>query len=612
MKKTLLITLAVAITMVFAAGAMAANTVQMTLTSPTIVKTGCEKAGAVTFAFQENSVVSNRDWWYMDLPNGVTICSPINFIIAGNNAAVSANASNTAANNTAGFGGIATTTLAAANITPASRGPITTALTGTNGANGTNGVVRTGGNMVISVVGAMNSRRVTLTALSDTAAAQTSNLHVQQGYTMFIKILDGQAHNSVAAAGDSMILLDSNSNGIFQDATTATDDLIGYRAGTTVPYIENTLCINATQYAGDLVFVSFASLNDKFTFTGDSQIAHVAAANAITLNACKGVTTGEIPIAAQGTCSFDYELHTNYCATSTFSTQTMPWGGIGGNKYIIKGASVFGDIGDSWLIYLYSDTPGVYFTAAPVMSGYTPTVDPCSLTFNSGAVAIAPAWTPYNESSAVATAYAGTTCTVPAANRVREVRSATFTNIHTVNAIEVNIPVMAYDTSVIGNGTEAKVRVSFRKYPCGEIFTASRTIGTFVTTCSAASGTTTLMFPFFPPLNGSTAGWWGGFIIVNRSTLAGTIALTFTEADGDIATYTTPSVAAGASFNPGSMSSLLALLTPAAGNTGTFGDKNCSAVAVCNFSNGGAFAFVGSPTGNTGYTAYVRPGSGWN
>eukprot|EP00831_Metopus_contortus_P010924 TRINITY_DN14295_c0_g1_i2.p3 TRINITY_DN14295_c0_g1~~TRINITY_DN14295_c0_g1_i2.p3 ORF type:complete len:142 (+),score=32.85 TRINITY_DN14295_c0_g1_i2:121-546(+) len=77
---------------------------------------------------------------------------------------------------------------------------------------------------------------------------------------------------------------------------------------TGIPYEENTLCVNAESYASDYVYVSFASKNDKFTFTGDSQIAHTAAKGSIALKACKGNTTDNIPISAQGsTCGFDYE-----------------------------------------------------------------------------------------------------------------------------------------------------------------------------------------------------------------------------------------------------------------------------------------------------------------
>jgi hypothetical protein len=600
-----MIAMVIAVSMVFALPAFAVNTVQVTLTSPTIVKTGCEKAGAVTFQFDAGSNINVGDWWYMDLPSGVALCNGINYLITGGAGPVTANSTNAAAAVfTAAGDSIAAS--AANSVLAGSVGPIT----GTNLSAANNNVAfRTGGNMALWVTGSQNSRRVTLTAIGDDGGAG-SNLIVQGGWTLNFKILDGQNHNVAAVAGDSMILLDSNGNNIYGD-TVPGDTITG-----AVPALQNTLCINAESYAGDLVFVSFASRSDEFTFTGDSQIAHTAAANVITLAACKGETEGEIAIAAQAGCNLDYETAAGYCTADVFRTQTTPYGPVGGNKFIIQGASTLGDAGDQYQVFLYSDTPGVYFTAAPIgIDGYTPTQDPCGAGVGLlGGTAVPAAWTAYNEAgTAGATFPAAGACTIASANRVRELRSATFTGVNTYDALEVDIPPMAYDTSIIGNGTEADIRVSLQKYPCGELFSATRTIGTFVTTCSPAVGTTTLLFPFLPPLDGSIPGWWGGFLIVNQSTIAGTAALTLVEADGDSATLTTPTIAAnGGMYNPGSMADLLAAVTPSAGNSGTFGDSNVSIRAVCSFAMGGGFAFTGNGNEGTGYTAYVAPGSGWN
>jgi hypothetical protein len=422
-----------------------------------------------------------------------------------------------------------------------------------------------------------------------------------------VKILDGANHNTVAAAGDSMILLDSNGNNIYGDNAAALDTIVE-----AVPALDNTLCVNAETYAGSLVFVSFASLTDKFTFTGDSQIAHTAAANVIALAACKGETEGEILISSLqgGLCNIDYELDTGYCTTDAFDSQVMTYGAVGGNKMLIEGASVFGDAGDMFQVYLYSDTPGVYFQANPAgIFGYTPAQDPCTIALGGGA-ALAPAWTSVNEGGTLNPGYAaGGACAIASANRIRELRSATFTGIHTIDTLEVDIPNMVFDTSIVGAGTEVDIRVAMRKYPCGEIFSGTRTIGTFVTTCTVAGGTTTLMFPFMPPLDGSIAGWWGGFLIVNWGTTAGTATLTFTEADGDSATLTSGTIAAnGGMYNPGSGADILSAATPAAGNTGTFGDSNVSVRAMCAFPMGGGFAFTGNGDEGTGYTAYTNAG----
>jgi hypothetical protein len=590
MKKLFTIMMVAAVVLTFGTAVYASNTVQVTLTSPSITKSGCERVGSVTFSFDSNTVLTVGDWWYMDLPSGVSICrASINYLITGGNAGTVTNATTV---NAAIFGAAD----GLPNIAVGAVGPMT--------ATGANAVVA-GGNIAVWVSGPQNGRRVTLTVIGD---AVGGNITVGAGAsdTLKIKILDG-AQN--AFTGLTGILLDSNANGIFND-NPATDIITA-----AIPAPENTLCADAQLMSGDLMFTSFDSLSSKFTFTGDSQIAHVAAANQITLGSCKGLTTGNILIGSQSTCALDYETPTGYCANAPniFGNQSVPYRvALGGNKFLIQGAGTFGNAGDQYRLYVYSDTPGVYFTGLPVLSGYTPAgvAQPCGAGVGlNGGAAIAPAWVAYNEGGTVgAVLPAGGACTVATANRVRELRSGTFTGIDTFNAIEVNTPTMCYDTSVIGAGTEVRIRMSLRLEPCGEIFSASRTIGTFVTTCPTAAGTTTLLFPFFPPMDGSIAGWWGGFLIVNGGPSAGTAVLTFTEADGDTATLTTPSIAAAGQWNAGAFSSLLSSVTPGAGNAGTFGDDNFSVSALCNFAMGAGFAFTGNGNEGTGYTAYTNAG----
>jgi hypothetical protein len=322
---------------------------------------------------------------------------------------------------------------------------------------------------------------------------------------------------------------------------------------------------------------------------------------------------GNIQIAQQGGCALDYETAAGYCVLDTFATQTMPWAAVGGNKLLIQNATTYGEAAaDQWQVYMYSDTPGVYFTAAPgYLNGYTPAQDACLTAYGGGAVTGA-GWVAYNEGGTAGAAYpAAGACTVAAANRVRELRSNAFAAINTFDTLELDIPALCYDTSIVGDATQADIRISLRRYPCGEIFSETRTIGTFVTTCPPAAGATNLLFPFLPAMDGSVAGWWGGFLIVNGSATPGTAALTFTEEDGDSATFTTPSIAAGGMW-VGNVAALLSTVTPNAANTGTFGDSNVSIVAACNFTFGGGFAFTGNGDEGTGYVAYTSIGSGWN
>lgn len=84
----------------FSAGAaFAANQVQVTLTSPTIVKSGCEKAGAITFAFDNQSRIKAGDWWYLDLPLNVTLCKSYDYVIGATTSAAGTGASQNTVNN---------------------------------------------------------------------------------------------------------------------------------------------------------------------------------------------------------------------------------------------------------------------------------------------------------------------------------------------------------------------------------------------------------------------------------------------------------------------------------------------------------------------------------
>jgi hypothetical protein len=396
------------------------------------------------------------------------------------------------------------------------------------------------------------------------------------------------------------IVLDSDGDGTYGDGTVgnANADTIHGVA----PHVENTLCVNAENMSGDLMFVSFDSLDDKFTFTGDAQIAHVAAENPLSLVFCKGATTGDIAIGTQGACSFDFETAAGYCPS--------PPASFVGNRIILQGTTTFGNPGDRWSMRIFSDTPGAYFTAGATLSGFTPTAtDECT----GPGTAINVTFRLYNEAGTANATAPGTSCSVGAASRVRELRTpeGAITGIETYDAIWINLPTMAYDTSIIGNGVEADVRISFRKYPCGEIFADTHTVGTFVTTCPVGVGQTTLLFPFMPPFDGSIPGWWGGFVINNAGSEAGGAELTFCEEDGDQATLSISSIAACGIWNPGTLSDLLTQVTPDPGNSGTFGDSNTHIVAVCDFNMGAGFAFTGNGEEGTGYTAYVLGAAGW-
>jgi hypothetical protein len=600
---------ALAVTMGLAFNAHALNGVQVTLTSPGIVKTGCEKVGSVQFGFDAGSDIIAGDWWFMDLPTNTFVCSAIDYILTGGgvmNAAGNVdtvNGAGGAANFSALPGGTALgITNGSTQPAPgATVGPFSTTALGPAAAAPTAG----GADIVIQVTAAANSRRVFLQVwglgLGNSGNLTTNdNLTVSADSSFNIKIADGSLQQG-------FLVLDSDNDGIYGEGTATAPNADTLRGIT--PHISNTLCVNASQMAGDLMFTSFDSRNDKFTFTGDSQIAHVISANPLSLTYCPKLgTTGEILIGGQGQCAFTYETAAGYCP--------VPPATFIGNRLFLTGTTTFGDPGDRYDMRIYSDTPGVYFQNGANLVGFTPAATTeCAAAPGGVNVAVAGNWIAVNEAGSTGATYAGTSCAVTAATRVREIRltAGFITGIQTFDQLWIAFPAWAYDTSVVTSGTEFDVRVSWRKHPCGEIFSGTATLGTFVTNCTVGAGATTLLVPFLPAWDGSQSGWWGGFLIVNGSTVAGTATITFTDADGDCATFTTPSIAAnGGQWNAGLLSDLLTQVTDCTGNTGTFGDDNVNAVAVCAFGAGGGFFFVGNGVEGVGSNAYVLQAAGWN
>jgi len=588
MKKILVVMMAFALALTMSMTAAAKDTVQVTLTSPAIVKVGCERAGAVTFSFDANTQIQTGDWWYFDLPSGVTICKKLDyFIVRGatpEDETDYVTIADTAAKRVTLSGGIL-------GVPPSfpvgsQAGPMAV----TDLGSGSAATTVTGGVMVFRVRASVGSQRVWVDVYGTTTSTV---LTVGAATTFDLTILDGQAW-------ENYILLNTDSK-VENTWGDVEEDTIDY-VNENVPHVENTLCVNAEEYSGSLVFISFDSLESKFTFTGDAQIAHVASDNPLSLAYCSDKVdrdeTGDILIGGQNSCSFDYETTAGYCPDFT------------GNRIYLLGTTTFGDPDDRYDMSVTIETPGVYFTSVPSLAGFTPEEDKdCA---NTG-TAVSPAWTYFNESGDEASGFPDASCSVTSNDRVRETLTTggAITSIDTYDALWIDLPTMVYDTSIIGEGTEVEITVAFDKYPCGNIFSESVVIGTFVEACPVGGGATTLLYPFLPPLDGSIPGWWGGFVIVNAGPDDGTATLTLIEEDGDVATLTTETILSGTQWNAGAPATLLGMVTPADTNAGTFGDANLSVQVVCDFSLGGGFEFVGNGTEGVGCDAYVLGTDGW-
>jgi hypothetical protein len=612
MKKLIVLLTAVLAVLAFSASSFAAQQAQVTLTSPTIYKVGCEKAGSVTFAFDGGSVITAGDWWYFDLPSGVTLCKDYDYLIVGNdvsNADVDINTRTKANYTGAVFNAVAGSTASLGNtagqihVDGTANGP---ALAQAAGAADAHSVAATlSGKMAFLVKGTDGGQRITLYAVGNAAA---SKLTVSNDFQLDIKILDGKGWSDTTnnQTDGSAIIIDRDGDETYGESAANNkndddtgDEVIGKDytdpATATEPNVENTLCIDASSYSQDLVFVSFASKSDKFTFTGDAQIAHAAASGTLSLTDCKGDESADIGIGGQSTatCAFNYETgsgDTGYCENIDGDTDYFE------NRIIIESSTgAFGDLNDKYTLdaEITSPSDGVYFTADPVLRGAKSTDTPCDDTL--AANPITAGFTAY-QGSTKATGYATTNCTVKDKYRVDKIQgtSSKAFELDNYTALWIDFDDFAFDSSMVASGEEVTVKVTLNRYPCGEIFTASRTIGSFVTTCSSTSSTT-LYYPWLPGT--AATGWWGGFVITNIGTVNGTAVLTYNDSAGGTATYTTGSISAGAQWVDTAITS--SDLTDVDGYDASL---NYSVQAVCGFTASG-FAFTGNGSEGTGYLA---------
>ena len=367
------------------------------------------------------------------------------------------------------------------------------------------------------MIGNAGSRRVTLYVAADqgtfdqnTTFPGTVNMTVGTDSVLRVKILDGASHVNMAAnfINTSIILDRDGWKSTAIDLNTGTGTTGNYRlfgektadGGHTVyqnevidivnypiPHWENSLCANGYGYTGTEYYISLASKLDKFTFSGDAQIAHVVAANPITLSDC-GTDFNNILIGGGGSCTFDYKsvgtggAVNNYCPTHA------------AGKLCLESEPTFGDLDDRFDIEISVLTDGVYFSGYPALFGLLPAQDACNdagtaIALTNTDFAVGGVWQSMNGTFSFPTTDA---CTVDAQKRVNVIRTfgGDITGIENYHQIAIDFAKFQYDTAVIGAATEVELRVILYKYPCGAIFASNITIGTFLTACPS-EGTVT-------------------------------------------------------------------------------------------------------------------------
>lgn len=607
-----LFTLLVAVMMVvgMTTAAMAAFQVEVKSNSEGVTgaASACERAGNLTFVFDAGTIIKDGDFWTADLPLGVTLCKSFDFVVTGNSGTVPGTAA------ASGFNGTINATTSDDGAT-LDRG--IWAVKDTTAADGVNGSITASSHMFFRITGTSGSNRITIRAYDsdDTAAANggvaapansdgSSTFTVNAGTEFQIKLFDG--FNGIFGA-TTYAYNDSNADGFYGDSAAPADNLQNSNDS------DNSYCISIDKntYSGSTVNVSISSGgksgNNFLTFNpSNPEVAHIISATAIVLKACKADLYGYVSLAGgqSAVCDYDYNTATNYCAdqgSAIFKTKN-------GNQILIANTSGnFYNAGDQYRVKMTVSGNGAYFENAnmTVAAYKSSDVQPCD--GGPGTTVSAAAnidTTKYKtESNTAFNTFPKTDCTKPDdGDDLVSVSTKSFTNIDQDNLLAVSVPKIVYVPSMLKAGDQTTVTVTLERLPCGIIFTDSRIVAQYVDTCPQAAPTTSLYYPYAVALDGSQ-GWWFGMSIGNPSTAAGTATITVYEKDGDIGTYTTPSIAAGGLMVM-SAADLLKNLTPNAANTGTLGDTQCQIVVACSFASAGGFAMQGNGIDSTGYTAY--------
>ncbi len=623
MKKTCTLLLALAMVLAFGTGAMAAFNVTVTANSePITAQTGaCEKAGSLTFVFDAGTIIKDGDWWTMDLPQGVTLCRNLDYVIIGT-------ATTSVPSATGGFNG----TINAAAV-PADAGEELDRgiwkVKDTVSGDGLNGNITVAGTsrMFFRVTGTSGTQRIRLGAydMDDTTTWNNAanynggtTITVSAGAQFQIKILDTKKHDGTEGIAGVWAYKDT-------DVSTGVGyGIYGEDAGDTLTSggadWDNAYCISVdgTAYTSQTVNISInsggVSGSNFLTFLPTNpQIAHRISATAISLAKCKPDEYGYVSLTGgqAGTCTFDYEAATGYCtdvSPNTFTASTVT-----GNKVLISNTSgTFYNNGDNFKLVLTISGNGAYWGSSSAgvyayPSGNTTYCNAHAVGAGASGNLTGGAYTITTETGvASTTAATGVGCgTIAAGSQWKTLTSASFSSIDTSNLLEVDLPGVVYSPASFTNGNQVTATVTLQRLPCGTIFTGTRVLAQFVSSCPSATPVTSLLFPYATPFAAaSNDGWWFGMSFCNPSSAAGTYTIYVYEDDGDSFSSAGTSLAAGDMVTL-SNADLLALTWTTVSSTGggVMGNTRSHIIVDCNFASAGGFGMMGNGADSTGYVA---------
>lgn len=562
--------------------AFAANTANINVTSePIPYHAECDKAGGLTFSFDDGTVFEAGDQITGDLPLNVSICKSFDYIIGVFNDGADPDP--------------------IGEITPLppigtdDQGPIT----------GDGSLTVAGDGIYFHVTGVVGEQRVTINIVGADGASLTFVGDEADVSKLALEILDQEAHGTDGATG--MFSDYDDDDAFYDDATTSN---------------ENTLCINTQEYDGEYIKLSFDSKEDKFTWIpSDPQVAHVVSARGYALASCAKMAKGRIYNAtatAAGQHSTDYictlidneadtyrsnfldpeESNADYAYTSDgFCNATHR-----NNRLIIQSsngafASANYQVKLEILVNGEDGDQGVYFTEDIKAKGYATATAACSdnniETLTSEKL---------EGPTTVAVAFAtDEDCKIAEVNKVVSILSQNFSTV-VLDGVDddflyIDIPDMSWDDSMLTDGEELSVRVTLLKAPCGELFTGEFTIGTMG--CADVNDDYSYEYSRVFPYFAKDGSYINVLILTNTASTAMDYELEIFEKDGDKYTATLSVDANGMAVQLLNGLTVTADDGNAAGNV--FGDTQCYVIVTGTASFHGA-AFVTNATTGESYS----------
>lgn len=574
--------IAAMLSMFFLVGIAAAqDQVTVSVTSEPIQQNAsCDKAGGFSLSFDSDTVLAAGDVITIDLDFGVVLCRTIDIEISD-----SANQ------------GVWTPAVVMTNT---NNDPIYYQDDSTTPGDlvGTNGIYFT-------VQGAIGAQRMTLRVFGPNGSTDPTTGSLTVGSdpadALVLKFLDQDT-----TFDNPGIWTDNTLTGTYEDPATL---------------IDNTICINVSNFDENKVQANMDSAEDKFTFLpSNPQIAHIVNPHAYSFVTCKDRLCGDVLIGSRTSSqagvsescpTFDNEdyygsgstgYYTDYChAVSSL----MHWR----NNIIIRRTDANFDNNETYSIRLTilvngeTGDNGVFFTNDPVRTSawaYSSAnvTAACAAANDSGSALVD---THYNASGAVVTAAAASGCDVATANRAVSLLTTAnamgFTGAESM--LWVNVPALMYDLDEVDSGDVVSFQIELLKAPCGELFSGEWCIGTLVSSCPVEDTTVAgrLVFPYFSAMSASADTWWDGMVVDNMSSTAGTFTATIYEKDGDMGTYTSDTINGYSQF-VGLLSNMLADTTLTSGS-GTMGDSSCYVVVCTSWGTAAdGFGMLGSTINN--------------